>query len=229
MPGEAERAALTFLLRDLRRRGEAEIRRAKLDAPAVLHRAQHAVTALSEPELINLLRSQYKSFDGRKAIYLASPYSKEESAVAVLWCRWDFRGDAPDCGYYFGVWTLVANQLGPVPTPNPEPSQVVVFTGYRFETPNAEGESHKFFHAQPCQTLLRQNKIVEALPISSRQPTFPVPADNVVELMVCLHLSLYGLDGLRELKRRAKADPDARRDKLLIGSLEKVEERCAYT
>jgi hypothetical protein len=80
--------------------------------------------------------------------------------------------------------------------------------GWRFESPECRGEhgersSHGFYHAQPGHQL-RTCSGDYPLPVSEGaspegQPTFPLDAENEVDLLICLLLSVYGLNEGSEL------------------------------
>ncbi len=73
--------------------------------------------------------------------------------------------------------------------------------GYRFETPHGSGTvqvgAHDFHHAQLCNKFNGPGGQMKALPncpawLPTTQPSFPLPAHDYIELLVCLLISLYG-------------------------------------
>jgi len=78
--------------------------------------------------------------------------------------------------------------------------------GFRFETPEGKG-THNYYHAQPTRTLnrLRPETTLQggANYPSVSCPTFTLEAENVVTLLVCFLITVYGKDILRELQKSA--------------------------
>lgn len=73
--------------------------------------------------------------------------------------------------------------------------------GYRFETPHGSGKKeagvHDFHHVQICREYMGGGNQWKHLPncppwLPTSQPSFPIPASDYVELLVCLLVSLYG-------------------------------------
>ena len=63
------------------------------------------------------------------------------------------------------------------------------------------GTNHNYYHAQPCRSTGQKDDEVEmALPISYRMPTWPIAATCALELLLCFVASMYGMNGLRQLK-----------------------------
>ena len=72
------------------------------------------------------------------------------------------------------------------PNPNPENGRrYVAFLGFRYETPE-DGDNHDYYHAQPCQSMGDgvRSRWTNALPISERNPTFPLAAQSSLELLL---------------------------------------------
>jgi len=70
--------------------------------------------------------------------------------------------------------------------------------GYRYEPPEGAGR-HDFWHAQPILELRLYDDTYRQLPGSKDHwrpadtPSFPLDADQAVDLLLCLMISLYGL------------------------------------
>ncbi len=70
--------------------------------------------------------------------------------------------------------------------------------GYRYEAPEGDGK-HNFWHAQPILEVKLHDETMRALPGFQDDwrppdtPAFPLDAQSVVDLIVCLMVSLYGL------------------------------------
>jgi len=149
------------------------------------------------------------SFEDTKVIFFEPP-PKEIGSVAALWCRWNYEAHLklPRCGFYFGIWS--SERAFPLPNGNAANDLHVAFIGYRFETPE-DGTNHNFYHAQPCRSMGRKDDEIEvSLPVSSRMPTWPLGATSALELLLCLVASLYGMDGLRELRNDLFQEPSLR-------------------
>lgn len=71
--------------------------------------------------------------------------------------------------------------------------------GFRFEAPEGPG-IHHYYHTQlitdEAWTIPRQEHHIW---LPTEQPAFPLDADNPVTLILCLLVSLYGVDCLRDL------------------------------
>lgn len=145
------------------------------------------------------------SLDKRHLVPIIPP-SKEKDAVAALWYEWDFTQDEkPDVGYYVGLWNPVTLES------NNQAKAGVRFVGYRYESPEKKGDDHKYYHSQPCRSMgAKSDEIEEALPISHRAPTWPLPARCPVELLLCVLLSLYGMNGLKAFDKWVLENSTAR-------------------
>ena len=156
------------------------------------------------------------AFPDDKVIRIPPP-KKENATAAALWCRWDYTdSDDPKVGYYVGFWR---------PMTTVEDGRIVRFLGYRYETPE-NGNNHDYYHVQPCRSMGSKDKEADvALPLSNRNPTWPLTADDPVELLVCAFVSLYGMDGLREFRTWMEQQSDARRDTLLVGAVDRLSRR----
>ena len=83
----------------------------------------------------------------------------------------------------------------------------------RFETDEGEGRStsdpgsHDFFHAQLCQTILRGVEATTPAWMPDSQPSFPLDAEDQIQLVLCMLTSVYGG---RFVVRKLGRDPSAR-------------------
>lgn len=192
------------------------LRQLLIDRPArplydtVLRVARTQFSPLGRYELDPLEYQTTGQFPVGRVIYMEPP-SREKSAVAALWCRWDFNADLPRCGFYFGIWSA---QRG-FPNPN-SGHKHPAFTGFRYETPE-DGDNHDYYHAQPCRSMGGDEEVRCALPISPRVPTFPLAAQSSLELLLCLVTSVYGMAGLKKLQSKVSG-----RNKLLRQSIEDI-------
>lgn len=233
-----EQKALWEVLRALNRRSEAWLRRATgLTAWRV---ASAKFTRLTDDNLTTLLLSQGKfgEFPEGQVVFLRPP-SKDTTAVAALWCRWDHRNEAAvRSGFYLGQWSVAPSaplQLREDESEGNLPAKAlagtIVFWGYRFESPEPKGANHKFYHVQPCRSLgKKDDPMAHALPFSDRNPTFPIAAETCVELILCLFLALYGMEEFNSLRNELVSMPSNRRLQPLVAALAKIRDlhRPAY-
>ncbi len=221
MPATEEQKAVGLVLSLLQSKGTEWTR---LDRPPAVNAATIEATRKFSPiERTELERhflhgGNRGQFRENQAIYIVPP-TKETSAAAALWCRWDFDLALPKCAFYFGIWSQK-------PTYQAEDARTeskhTAFVGFRYETPE-EGENHDYCHAQPCRSMgARDDPIMHALPLSTRYPTFPLAAESSLELLLCLIVSLYGMNGLSEIRERVLEDAQMRNNKMLCGALNKV-------
>ena len=68
----------------------------------------------------------------------------------------------------------------------------------------------------------RDAPIIDALPISHRNPTFPLPAVSSVDLLLCLVTSIHGMRGLKRLKLTASEDSTTRRNRMLWQAFDRL-------
>ena len=218
---EEQKAILSVLLL-LRRSGE---QWRSFDRPraatAAVNVAIGSFTPITEIELerLFLYSGTRGQFDFHEVIYVPPP-PKEKSAVSALWCRWDFAGASAKCGFYMGTWW----KAQAVPADEADCGESVVFLGFRYETPE-EGDNHNFFHAQPCRSMgERELPVVQALPVTERNPTWPLVAGTALDLLLCLVVSWYGKRGLAKLEDEIQEAVGIRSQKLLLASVKRIRE-----
>ncbi|MDB5431422.1 MAG: hypothetical protein JWP35_2538 [Caulobacter sp.] len=221
MPAADEQKAIGHVLRLLRSEWDDWDRHHR---PAAAGAAAAAATgkfdALGEQALNThmLYGSDQGQFADNQVVYVKPPH-KEPSAVAGIWCRWDYQKAPPRCGFYYGIWS----SQPPHPKPAaPHGGLHVAFVGYRFETPE-DGDNHNFYHAQPCRSMgAKDDPVDHALPISQRDPTWPLAAKSALDLLLCLVTSLYGMHGLVALKGRIEEEPSLRQNGLIREAMKNV-------
>ena len=216
-----EQAALIMLIEALYRRGEDWERREQPRRPEKLKNAAFAVLAqLTRQDVEGYRAAKAEGSFGEDRIILLQPPSQDREAIATLWCRWNFESAVANCGFYYGVWSMVS----PLPGTKVEGDgkRVPAFIGYRFETPEI-GTNHNYYHSQPCRSMgSKVQEIVNALQVSSKMPTWPLAAANEVELLLCMILSLYGFIGFRQIRDAVLNDRRAQRNPALTDALAKV-------
>lgn len=205
MAAAEEQKAILYVLRILRTEGDEWMRHKRTSAAAIAKKsAEGKFDAIDAQELEThfLHRGKTGEFDENKVIFVKPP-AKDPTAVAGIWCRWNYDKGLPRCGFYYGLWS--AQPAFPLTAPDDD-ARHPAFVGYRFETPE-DGDNHNFYHAQPCRSMGAKDDPVEhGLPISVRDPTWPLAAGNALELLLCVVTSLYGLKGLRELQDTINED-----------------------
>ena len=223
MPATKQQKAIWYVLSLLLDCGEDWTRRRRTssaEAAVAAKVAEGKFTALNKQELENRIIHGGKrgQFNKNEAIYIPPP-KKNNSAVAAIWCRWDFESDHPKCGFYFGIWS---DQPAFPAKYASDGQKHTAFLGFRYETPEY-GNNHNYYHAQPCQSMgVPDDHIADALPISQRNPTWPLAAGSSLELLLCLVTSLYGMIGLSKLQKKVSEDLMMRNNQLLFSSIEKI-------
>lgn len=222
MPATDEQKAVISVLLLLLRRGEDWRLRQQLGTVRhALRVAEGKFTPYSKSELER--RMLYSGRCGKlnaDSVIFIEPPEREKSAVAALWCRWDFSDSVAKCGFFLGMWSRPAGALGSAEnTANRQP----VFLGFRFETPE-QNNTHNFYHVQPCRSMVGGgSSLTESLPISERNPTWPLAAKSALELLLCLVISLYGLSGLMEIEKEIEQDPDTRAQDVLLRAVREMQ------
>jgi hypothetical protein len=204
---EEEAKALIIILQTLARRG-GETNRRNLG----LIPGEHAKDEPTSSTLRKIV-DQYAKLDARDlGSYLASPLTGSfpdstfielepsrytKLGYSFLWCSWKL-GVTTQCGFFYGMF-----RMGPrhaVEGETPSATQVPQFWGYRFETPSWRDTEHRFFHAQPTDSMSpARSKISCALPRATDVPTFPLAVDGACGLLLALVLTTLGRDKLDEI------------------------------
>jgi len=217
-----EQKALGQVLQFLKTEGQEWMRHRPTSADATMaaQSAQGKFDLIADNELTSHFfhRGKEGQFDANKVIWLRPP-AKDPAAMAGIWCRWNYEKNLPNCGFYYGLWS--AQPAFPVVDPDDQ-AKHPAFVGYRFETPE-QGDNHNFYHAQPCRSMGAKDDPVEhGLPISERDPTWPLAAANALELLLCLVMSLYGMSGLARLRDAINAEVSVRRNPRLNEAMDKL-------
>ena len=144
------------------------------------------------------------AFKPGEGIRLKPP--EREVGMSALWCKWDLGGVNRGCWFYLGMW-LCSGQ----------------FVAFRFEPPGGEG-NHRYYHSQPCRTMGWQGDPVygDALAVPERNPTWPLPAASSLELLLCVVVSIRGVDGFNKLRERIEEDAGTRGNRKLNKALDRI-------
>ena len=198
---EDERKAIWYVLRELLREGSEWLRNHSSEGARNLGR-EYAL--LDERSLESHLKyNPHGNFQPGEVIQVEPPL--REVRASALYCKWRFEGEQAGCRFYVGFW--LDNDH---------------FTGFRFESP--EPGNHSYFHSQPCRSMGWEGPPVQssALQMPERNPTWPLPAESSLELLLCLVLAIRGVNGLMEIKDRIEADGAMRQNRLLVRTLSKI-------
>jgi len=125
-------------------------------------------------------------FPSNQFFYL-NPVTKHCVMVPRIRLEYDFARHIPLVRVYLGLFLLHDGKLKSL--------------GFRFETPEGEG-LHNFYHAQMFIEKGPPLPYHAWLPTS--QPSFPLDAEDPVQLLLCLLTSLYGLGYLGEVFRDSR-------------------------
>ena len=196
---EQQRAIRTVLAK-LLSEGEDWLRAQRPDGEGL--EVANVFAPLRQPQLDSYLnfkpRGEFKPGEG---IRVKPP--ARESVAAALRCKWNFERQRATCCFHLGVWLRDGH-----------------FIGFRFEPPEEVGDNHNYYHSQPCRTMGDDKPISRALKVPERNPTWPLPATSSLDLLLCLVLSIHGMEGLRTMKE--EFDRDHFRHHALIGAIEKM-------
>ena len=196
-----EQKAIWYVLRDLLEEG---MRWRRDHAYGGTTDIANVFTPLDERKLQSHMRhGRSGQFEQGEAIQVKPP--ARAGHVSALSCKWNFEDGCADCWFHLGIW-LSGGQ----------------FVGFRFEPPE-QGDNHNYYHSQPCRTMgFRDEPIAGALEVPERNPTWPLPANSSLELLLCLVISIHGMVGLRKIKDGVYTDAAKRKNKRLREALDKV-------
>ena len=150
-----------------------------------------------ERRLPSMERPRGRLLDGAHLIFL--DFVEKEKALPILDMRWDLHRQ-PEVEIRFRFFLLHWKDGEERPWA----------IGFRLEAPEGQGAvggdgTHNFWHGQMSLELEReenhiQKLIGERVPgwIPLRQPAFPLPAQNIGDLLAVLLISLYGMKQLRK-------------------------------
>lgn len=171
---------------------------------------QSGFQPLSQQELKYLFSQSSGKFGDNDIVRLARPKANDsdlpdrktpEWRVAAIWCKWRSAGRGNGCVFRLGIW-LDGRR----------------FIGFRFEPPG-DG-NHSYFHCQMCRTIGDGKPIPGALEVPERSPAWPLWATSSLELLLCLVLSIYGMNGLKAMRQIFNEDP--MRHRALIRAMDKM-------
>lgn len=193
---KSERAAIRDVLNELRRQGEKEQRDARpgSEDPGIAR----PFKPLNKDKLAFLLHLPTGQFGTDEVIRVVPP--RREWCTVALWCRWS-EAHGRGCVFYLGVWMAGGG-----------------FLGFRFEPPG-EG-NHSYYHSQLCRSMDGGAPLAGALEVPERIPAWPLPAASSLELLLCLVLSIHGMNGLERMRETFDGDP--MRYRTVISALNRV-------
>lgn len=137
-------------------------------------------------ELEGLVRNGKQFSSGRRFILL-EPIEKQGLVQPVMSLEYDFGSKIPELHLHVALFSGKAEQL--------------VAIGFRFETPEGDGD-HNYYHCQLIEsfTYAQAGRLPCQDWLPTSYPAFVLDATNIVTLMVCVVLSLYGRGYQTELQ-----------------------------
>lgn len=219
MPLADEQTAIFLVLEQLAARG-LKTREVGGRPLKLTQAAQAAFSDVSMDDILKLKRSTAAAGQLHSgAVIRLEPPNHSPQSITILWCKWDFGVEPPVCAFNYGEYRYVSPIEG---SKAPDDKNIVVFLGYRYETPHP-GDNHNFYHCQPCLNMgNREAPVREAIDRSEANPTWPMPAKCALELLLCLVVSLYGFEGFRQFETLLMASHDAKRNRILGSSIQRV-------
>lgn len=182
-----QQAAVRLILYRLSTEGIKWYRSAKAEDVDLLERRVSANFAMFDGNEIHTIGLKPAGAFPKKKILLTAPAGKEKDAVVGFWLRWNFNLDPIEFRLFLGLWYETAGQRN--------------FNGYRFETPET-GDSHDYYHCQPCRNFGDKELLPEAALVSEKFPTIPLNASNIVELTVCALMATMGRKKMNQFLKK---------------------------
>lgn len=137
------------------------------------------------------MRTDFVELLEKDAFIYLEPLDAQDYAVPIISMRFDDRSEVPTASYRLGLFRFTKSRSVPEAI------------GYRFESPEDQVGPHSYYHIQRISSYGQGAK--KALPIVKdawtpvTQPAFPVDTNNVVGLLVCMIVSLYGRTVMQRL------------------------------
>jgi hypothetical protein len=136
-----------------------------------------------------------KMFNKKAFIYLP-PIEKGGWLVPILSVEYNYAVETPELTLKVALFLISEN----------DDKETLQAIGYRFETPH-EQERHHYYHVQPIKGFERDNNRWN-LPgtewVPTDYPAFPMDAQDPIELLVCMLVSLYDLAIIKNLEGKFK-------------------------
>lgn len=153
----------------------------------ITDRELEAMLSTGAPRTVSML-------ENNAFIYLP-PAKKGDCFVPILCVEYDYAIEMPKLSLKIALFHISEND-------DKRPLQAI---GYRFETSH-EQERHHYCHIQHINGFGHSDRYklpgTEWVPME--YPAFPIDAQNPIELLVCLLVSLYDLDIINDLKGEFK-------------------------
>ena len=131
---------------------------------------------------------------GENRYLFLEPLNEGKGIVPVLSFSYDFQGKNAELRLRLALFVPHNNSLAAI--------------GFRFEPSEGPG-THDYFHAQMFREFRgRGGKALPECPtwLPTSQPAFHLKADDPVTLLVCMVISLYGIDVAGELEQQSFAN-----------------------
>jgi hypothetical protein len=218
MPLPDEQSALFLVLHQIA--AQSTKRREIKGIPPKVLAAARAFTEFGMDDVGKLKRSTFVSGQFPKgAVLWMEPPNHQPHTIVALWCKWDFGVQPASCAFNYGEYRASHPLEG---SASPDGKDVVSFVGYRFESPHA-GDNHNFYHCQPCLNMGdRHDNVKEAFVRPQTNPTWPMPAENVVDLLLCIVVAAYGLSGFSDFEKELLQSREAQKNAVLLASVTRI-------
>lgn len=147
---------------------------------------RHYTSIATDAELDSLLPAGKKLKGSFRYLYLP-PAKRGDYVLPVMIGQMDYTRSEASVQFRVGLFMLSNTGLSS--------------TGYRFESPEGAGR-HNYYHAQPIRGFTKESPFpgcIESMP--DTVPTVPLDACDSVTLLMCVLVSLYGLEAIGQLLR----------------------------
>jgi len=152
-------------------------------------RELETMLTVGAPRTVNMLNNN-------AFIYLP-PIDKGGWLVPILCVEYNYAGGTPELSLKVALFLISED----------DDKETLQAIGYRFETPH-ERERHHYYHIQPINGFDRDNNrwILPGTEwVPTNYPAFPIDAQDPIELLVCMLVSLYDLAIIKNLESKFKA------------------------
>jgi len=146
-------------------------------------RELEAILTQDESETVSLL-------DSNSFVYLP-PIEKGGCFVPILCIEYNFDAETPIVSLKVALFLMVEN----------DGKDELKAIGYRFETPHKHSRHH-YYHLQPIDGFDRSDrwKLPGSEWVPTNYPAFPLDAEDPIELLICLLVSLYDLKIIKAIR-----------------------------
>lgn len=136
--------------------------------------------------LLSKQNSPVVDFGDHGKVLFLEPIAGPRCMIPILSLRYDFYRSIPEVRLRLALFLF-------------DDTGRVAAIGYRFESPEGEG-THHYYHAQLIRNLDHGQSLPCPAWLPTTQPAFALDAENALTLVVCLLITLYGLEYVDELQ-----------------------------